>query len=68
MELGITPEQAFELYRSPFLFMIENWKKAVKNEVDTFESTYIKGLGVFYPKTTFIKKLKEKHEASNNDK
>lgn len=67
-ELGISVEQAYELYRCPFVFMIDNWGKAEKDKAETFESTYIKGIGVFYPKIDFIKRLKEKHEATSNGK
>lgn len=65
-KLGISLEQAYELYRSPFVFMIHNWAKAEKDNAKTFESTYIKSLGVFYPKVHFIEKLREIHGLTDN--
>lgn len=78
-ELGITLQQAYEIYASPFAFAKAKMQEANFDDPDSFKSIYIKGFGTIGPKKKQIesfkkgrerkkKRLAEENGTINNDK
>ena len=57
-DLGITLEQAYEIYKMPFCFAKHIMEQGNLDDYNSCESVYIKGLGTIAPKKSQIKEMK----------